>query len=84
MKRRILTNLYGVSRSRPNRKPIREWLEDEIKATEREIIAARNRPDGRKPYGQYLIEKAEKKLERLREKLRSVEEQAESNSAKLD
>ena len=71
--RRILTDLYGVGRSRPNRKPLKEWLEDEIKATEQELSATRTRPIGKKPHGQYLIEKAEKKLERLRKDLMRLE-----------
>lgn len=71
--RRILSDLYGVSRSRHNRKPLKEWLEDEIKATEQELTATRNRPSGKKSHGQYLIEKAEKKLERLRKELMRLE-----------
>lgn len=71
--RRILTDLYGVARSRPNRKPLREWLEDEIKATEQELTATRKRPGGQKAHGRYLIEKAEKKLEHLRHELMRLE-----------
>jgi hypothetical protein len=67
--KRILSDLYGVSRSRHNRKPLKEWLEDEIRATERELMVTRNRPAGEKPHGRYLIEKAETKLERLRKEL---------------
>ena len=71
--RRILSDLYGVGRSRPNRKPLKEWLEDEIKATDQELSATRTRSIGKKPHGQYLIEKAEKKLERLRKELMRLE-----------
>ena len=71
--RRICEDLYGVSRSRHKKKPLKVWLEDEIEATEQELIATRNRPVGQKPHGQYLIEKAEKKLERLRKELMRLE-----------
>ena len=71
--RRILSDLYGFSRSRLNRKPLKEWLEDEIKATEQELIATRNRPAGKKPHGRYRIEKAEQELDRLRNELTRLE-----------
>ena len=64
--RRILKDLYGVGASKHSQKSLEEWLADEIKATERELAATRNKPVARQPYGMYLIEKAEKKLERLR------------------
>ena len=71
--RRILTNLYGVNRSRPSKKSLKEWLEDEIKACEQEITVTRNKAVGKTPYGQYLIEAAENKAERLRKKLMQLE-----------
>jgi hypothetical protein len=71
--RRILTNLYGVGRGRHSKKSLREWLEDEIKAAEQEIFATRNKPIGQKPHGQYVIEKAEEKIERLRKELEKIE-----------
>jgi len=76
--RRILTDLYGVGRSRPNRKPLKEWLEDEIKATEQELAAIRNRHAGQKPHGRYLEEKAERKLDRLRNELMRLEKSSDS------
>jgi hypothetical protein len=42
-------------------------------AAEQEIATTRNRPIGQKPHGQYIIEKAEKKLERLRKELTKLE-----------
>jgi hypothetical protein len=71
--RKILADLYGVDRSRHRKKSLKEWLEDEIKAAEQEIATTRNRPIGQKPHGQYIIEKAEKKLERLRKELTKLE-----------
>ena len=71
--RRILGNLYGVGRSRHSKKSLKQWLEDEIEAAEQEIVATRNNPVGQKPHGQYLIEKAEKKIERLRKELAQLE-----------
>ncbi len=71
--RRILTDLYGVGRSRHRNKSLKEWLEDEIKVTEQEIISTRRKPIGQKPHGQYIIEKGEKKLERLRKELTKLE-----------
>lgn len=70
--------MYSVGRSRHSRKSLKEWLEDEIKATEQEIIATRNKPVGQKPYAQYLIEKAEKKLERLRKQLTQLEKNSDT------
>ena len=64
--RRILKDLYGVGGRKRSKKSLEEWLQDEIKATERELAATRNKSMAQKPYGLYLIEKAEKKLERLR------------------
>jgi hypothetical protein len=71
--RKILTELYGVGRSRQRKKSLKEWLEDEIKAAEQEITATRNKSFGQKPHGQYIIEKAEKKIERLRKELKKLE-----------
>jgi hypothetical protein len=65
--RKILADLYGVGRSSHRKKSLKEWLEDEIKASEQEITTMR------KPHGQYIIEKAEKKLERLRKELTKLE-----------
>ena len=70
--RKILTDLYGVGRSRQRKKPLKEWLEDEIKAAEQEITATRTKSFGQKPHGQYIIEKAEKKIERLRKELKKL------------
>jgi hypothetical protein len=72
--RRILTDLYGVGRGKRSKKSLKEWLEDEIKATEQEIISTRRKVIGQKPHGQYIIDKAEKKLERLRGELAKLEE----------
>ena len=71
--RKILTDLYSVGRSRHRKKSLKEWLEDEIKAAEQEITATRNKSIGQKPHGQYIIKKAEKKLERLRKELTKLE-----------
>ena len=71
--RKILADLYGVGRSRQRKKSLKEWLEDEIKVAEREIITTRNRSIGQKPQGQYIIERAEKKIERLRKELMKLE-----------
>ena len=71
--RKILADLYGVGRRRQRRKSLREWLEDEIKAAEQEITTTRNKSIGQKPQGQYIIERAEKKLERLRKELQKLE-----------
>jgi len=71
--RKILADLYGVGRSRHRKKSLKEWLEDEIKAAEQEITTTRNKSIGQKPHGQYIIEKAEKKLERLRKELTKLE-----------
>jgi len=71
--RKILADLYGVGRSRQRKKSLKEWLEDEIKAAEQEITTTRNKSIGQKPQGQYIIERAEKKLERLRKELTKLE-----------
>jgi hypothetical protein len=71
--RKILTDLYGVGRTRQRKKSLKEWLEDEIKAAEQEIMVTRNKSFGQKPHGQYIIEKAEKKIERLRKELKKLE-----------
>lgn len=71
--RKILTDLYGVGRSTQRKKPLKEWLQDEIKAAEQEIMTTRNRPIGQKPQGQYIIKRAEKKIERLRKELMKLE-----------
>ena len=72
--RRILTDLYVVGRGKKSKKSLKEWLEDEIRATEQEIISTRRKAIGQKPQGQYMIEKAEKKLERLLGELKKFEE----------
>jgi hypothetical protein len=83
--RKILADLYGVGRSSHRKKSLKEWLEDEIKASEQEITTMRKKSIGQKPHGQYIIEKAEKphgqyiiekaekKLERLRKELTKLE-----------
>jgi len=71
--RKILSDLYGVDRTRHRKKSLKEWLEDEIKAAEQEITTTRNKSTAQKPHGQYIIEKAEKKLERLRKELTKLE-----------
>ena len=71
--RKVLADLYGVGRSSHRKKSLKEWLEDEIKAAEQEITATRSKSIGRKSEGQYIIEKAEKKLERLRKELAKLE-----------
>ena len=71
--RRILTDLYGVGRGKQSKKSLKDWLEDQIKATEQEISATGGKAIGQKPHGQYIIEKAEKKLERLRKELTKLE-----------
>ena len=71
--RKILADLYGVGRRSQRKKSLREWLEDEIKAAEQEITTTRNKSIGQKPQGQYIIERAEKKLERLRKELKKLE-----------
>jgi hypothetical protein len=71
--RRILRDLYGVGGSKRSKKSLEEWLADEIKATERELAATRSKTVAQKPYGLYLIEKAEKKLERLRKEQAKLE-----------
>ena len=76
--RKILADLYSVGRSRNREKPLKKWLEEEIKAAEQEIMTTRNRSIGQKPHGQYIIEKAEKKLERLRKELMKLEKSGRS------
>lgn len=71
--RKILTDLYGIDRRGHRKKSLKEWLEDEIKAAEQEITATRNKSFGQKPHGQYIIEKAEKKIERLCKELKKLE-----------
>lgn len=71
--RKILADLYGVGRSSQRKKSLKEWLQDEIKAAEKEIMTTRNRSIGQKPQGRYIIERAEKKIERLRKELSKLE-----------
>ena len=69
----ILGNLYGVGRKGHSKKSLKQWLEDEIEVAEQEIVATRNNPVGQKPHGQYLIEKAQRRIERLRKELAQLE-----------